>query len=322
MFLPLNASMLNTGPATLGLSVIAVGNAAIDARAISFTNFERTDAVGIAKTNNPTQTRLAAYWGSVEGIAEQISVQNKIAAGYGTLVAKSVSDMQIRNATRRFYGKIEGKAETYADTLYRTVIGFGIWVAEAEAASKPRIATKWFSSVNTVAAAYQESNVEREILLSSSSVYGLADVFAWRLLAPYSPAYPRRLLILNTSNVALPRLSIVRENQLVKTFTKHPSERLDYDILGEKWLRTEEEFVEVLERRIIKQEGKEYAEGTLKDEGTVIRKDGKRLKIWLSGGVAGEAYLVSLRILTKHGLEKEVDFYVNVMESPYETKVC
>ena len=111
-------------------------------------------------------------------------------------------------------------------------------------------------------------------------------------------------------------------NEILKTFIKQPSERLDYDILGEKWLSVGDRFVEVLSRVVTRQEGTEYEEGTLKDEGTVIREDGKRVKIWLSGGVDGHSYLITLRILTKYDLEKEVDFYINVMESPYESKVC
>lgn len=300
MFTPLNASMMNTGPAPLGLSVFAVGNAASDAWAFRFTDFKRAEAVGIASREGSYQRRYAAYWGSARGIANQLSVQNKIAAGYGSTV---------------------GKAETYADTLLRTIIGFGIWVAEAESSIQIRNATRWFSSDTTIATAEQESKAVRWVR-PTVEVVALADVFAWKLLATYRAANIRRLLILNMDKVTIPRLIIVSENQIIKTFNKQPSERLDYDILGEKWLRTNDAFVEVLERRITKQDGKEYDEATLKDEGTVISEDGKRLKIWLSGGVDGQSYLVTLRILTKHGLEKEVDFYVNVMESPHETKVC
>lgn len=118
MFAPLNASMLNTGPASLGLSVIASSNAEI----------------------------------------------------------KAITEAQFKNATVRFNGEIVGLAESWGDTLHRTEIGYGIWVAEAEA--------------------YQESKADRTILLSST-VCGLADVFAWRLLASYRPANSRRRLILN-----------------------------------------------------------------------------------------------------------------------------
>lgn len=238
MFAPLNASMLNTGPATLGLSVIASSNAEIKASAVRFAGIKKAEAVGISKTNNPTPKRLAGYKGSTVGIADHVSAQNKIVAGYGSLIANantesqyknatkrfngetvgiSAVEMQIRNATRwfdgeslakaiteaqfknatvRFNGEFLGEAESWGDTLRRTEIGYGIWVAEAETSSKLRIATKRMDKGNAVAVAYQESNVNRVILLTST-VCGLADVFAWRLLASYKPANSRRRLILN-----------------------------------------------------------------------------------------------------------------------------
>ena len=128
--------MLNTGPATLGLSVIATGNA--------------------------------------------------------------ITEAQFKNATVHFNGEALGLAESWGDTLHRTEIGYGIWVAEAEAeaSSTSRIATKRMDKGSAVAAAYQESKAVRGKLLSST-VCGLADVFAWRLLASYRPANSRRRLILN-----------------------------------------------------------------------------------------------------------------------------
>lgn len=238
MFAPLNASMLNTGPASLGLSVIATGKAVIKASAVRFACIKKSEAVGVSKTNNPTPIRLAGYTGSTVGIADHVSVQNKIVAGYGSLIAiantesqyKNATkrfngetvgisdvDMQIRNATRwfdgeslakaiteaqyknatvRFNGEFLGLAESWGDTLRRIKIGYGIWVAEAEASSKLRLITKRMDKGNAVAVAYQESQVDREILLSST-VCGLADIFAWRLLASYRPANSRRRLILN-----------------------------------------------------------------------------------------------------------------------------
>lgn len=300
MFAPLNATMLNTGPAPLGLSVFAIGNAASDAWAFRFSDFKRAEAVGVANTDNSFQRKIAGYWGSTVGIAEQISVQNNIAALYGTTFAVGTSTGQ---------------------TLHKTAIGFGKWVAEAKATMEIRNATRWVSGEPTVALANQKSKAIREVI-PTSAVAALADTFAWRLLASYRAADIRRTLILNMDKVTIPRLIIVSDDQIVKAFNKQPSERLDYDILGEKWLRAEDEFVEVLEKKIHKESDNPFDPLDLKEEGTVIREDGKRLKVWLSEGVDGETYLVTLKILTKHGLIKEVDFYVNVMESPYETKVC
>ena len=238
MFAPLNASMLNTGPASLGLSVIASSNAETEASAVRFAGIKKAEAIGIAKTNNPTPKRYASYKGSAVGIADHVSVQNKIVAGYGSLIvianteskyknatkrfngetvgistvemqirnatrwfdgeslAKAITEAQYKNATVRFNGETLGLAESWGDTLHRTEIGYGIWVAEAEASSTSRVATKRMDKANAVAVAYQESNVDRVILLSST-VCGLADIFAWRLLASYRPANSRRRLILN-----------------------------------------------------------------------------------------------------------------------------
>lgn len=238
MFAPLNASMLNTGPASLGLSVIASSNAEIKASAVRIAGIKKAEATGIAKTNNPTPIRLAGYKGSIVGIADHVSVQNKIVAGYGSLIAnanteskyknatkrfngetvglsdvemqiknatvrfngeslaKAITEAQFKNATVRFKGETLGLAESWGDTLRRTEIGYGIWVAEAEASSKLRLVTKRMDKANAVAVAYQKSKADRLILLSST-VCGLADVFAWRLLASYRPANSRRRLILN-----------------------------------------------------------------------------------------------------------------------------
>lgn len=238
MFAPLNASMLNTGPASLGLSVIVSSISETEASAVRFAGIKKAEAIGISKTNNPTPIKYADYKGSAVGIADHVSVQNKIVAGYGSLIviadtesqyknatkrfngetvglsavemqirnatrwfdgeslAKAITEAQFKNATVRFNGETLGIAESWGDTLRRTEIGYGIWVAEAEASSKLRIATKRMDKANAVAVAYQESNVDRLILLSST-VCGLADIFAWRLLASYRPANSRRRLILN-----------------------------------------------------------------------------------------------------------------------------
>ena len=238
MFVPLNASMLNTGPATLGLSVIASSNAEIKASAVRIAGIKKAEAVVTAKTNNPTPKRLAGYKGSAVGIADHVSVQNKIVAGYGSLIAnanteskyknatkrfngeivglsavdmqiknatvrfngetlaKAITEAQYRNATVRFNGEFLGISESWGDTLHRTEVGYGIWVAEAEASSTSRIATKRMDKANAVAVAYQKSKADRLITLTST-VCGLADVFAWRLLASYRPANSRRRLILN-----------------------------------------------------------------------------------------------------------------------------
>ena len=230
--------MLNTGPATLGLSVIASSNAEIEASAVRIAVIKKAEAVVTAKTSNPTPIRLVGYKGSSVGIADHVSAQNRVVAGYGSLIANAnteskyknatkrfngetvgLSDveMQIRNATRRFNGESLAKAiteaqfknatvrfngetlgiaESWGDTLYRIKIGYGVWVADAEASSKLRLVTKRMDKGSAVAVAYQESKADRSILLSST-VCGLADIFAWRLLASYRPANSRRRLILN-----------------------------------------------------------------------------------------------------------------------------
>ena len=314
MFTPLNATMLNTGPVSLGLSVFAVGQAASDAWAFRTINFEPTLAISTATVVKYTPRKIAGYWGSTVGVAEHIAVQNKFAAGYGALVAISVTNMQIRNATRRLKGKSLGLAESYGDTLYRTVIGFGIWVAESKAAMEIRNATRWINSKPTAALSVQKSRVVRWVI-PTTEVKGLADVFAWRLLSGYREGDIRRTIILKKVVESLymqKRQIIIMHTQYAKSFEKQPSERFDYDLLGEAWLTVEDEFVKVIPKEV---------EPGINYEGYVISENGKRVKLWISGGQDGGSYKFSFILRTKYELEKEVDFFINIVERPHETTV-
>jgi len=89
----------------------------------------------------------------------------------------------------------------------------------------------------------------------------------------------------------------------MKSFSKQPSEVLDYDIDASDWL-TQGDNVTGASVVISPVSG-------LALDNTVISDD--RVKIWLSGGVDKSNYKVTTIISTEDGRSKEIDFEIRVI---------
>lgn len=103
----------------------------------------------------------------------------------------------------------------------------------------------------------------------------------------------------------------------MKTFTKQPSEVLDYDVDLEEW------FVDIpgddIETVTVSVTGTNLAPDLVlgpdgQPEVQLIGDEPVRFKVWAGGGVNGVTYQITAKILTEGGREKEVDFKIKVKE--------
>ena len=91
---------------------------------------------------------------------------------------------------------------------------------------------------------------------------------------------------------------------IIGSFEKQPSEVLDYDIDCGDWLTPGDNIQSVT--------------ATPDDAGlkvdSIVNND-PRIKIWLSEGVDGKSYKVTVGITTADGRHKEVEFMVQVRDA-------
>lgn len=89
-------------------------------------------------------------------------------------------------------------------------------------------------------------------------------------------------------------------------FVKRPDERLDYDLDYERkgWLGAGDSIASI--NVTIDTTGEVAIDGT--------DFTGTAVKVWLTGGVAGETAHITVEIVTAQGREKEICFKVRVRE--------
>lgn len=103
----------------------------------------------------------------------------------------------------------------------------------------------------------------------------------------------------------------------MKTFTKQPSEVLDYDIDMSDWF--EDISGDDIQSVTVTVTGSGVAPDlvlgpdALPDH-QLVGSPSTRFKVWAGDGVDGSTYKVTSRVLTSAGREKEVDFKIKVKE--------
>lgn len=86
--------------------------------------------------------------------------------------------------------------------------------------------------------------------------------------------------------------------------TKDPQERLDYDVLFEDWLVEGD----VIASAVVEVAGSEAVADQVDVAETAV-------KVWLSGGIAGETARVTVRATTVEGRVKEYSFRLKLRET-------
>lgn len=106
----------------------------------------------------------------------------------------------------------------------------------------------------------------------------------------------------------------------MRTFRKQPAEVLPYDVDFAEWL-TMGDDIESAQVHVDSAINGDPADLTIGDVVLLIQNPeatnmvaATRLKVWLSGGVAGATYKITVRADTEGGRRKEVDFRLNVRE--------
>ena len=93
---------------------------------------------------------------------------------------------------------------------------------------------------------------------------------------------------------------------LLKTWTKTPRERMDYDVSFREWLAKEGDTPAAVNPLSVTVET-----GITLESFTFVAGVAK---VWVSGGVAGGAYRVTLQLTTSGGRIKESEFEIAVRE--------
>jgi hypothetical protein len=92
---------------------------------------------------------------------------------------------------------------------------------------------------------------------------------------------------------------------IIGRMTKQPLEVLDYDVDFSEWLPTTD-FIATASAVV--------SPATSLAIGTVSVFDTTWVKVWLSSGVTGTKYKITVTVVTDDGRTKEAEFYVNVKE--------
>lgn len=91
---------------------------------------------------------------------------------------------------------------------------------------------------------------------------------------------------------------------ILGTFTKQPSEVLDYDVDFTDWLPTDD----IVETAAV------TADAGLTVDSHEVISAGTAVKVWLSGGTAGTTYKVQVTANSNAGRVKEAEFKIRVKE--------
>jgi len=97
---------------------------------------------------------------------------------------------------------------------------------------------------------------------------------------------------------------------MLGTLQKRPNDQLDYEIDFEKWLNDDDKITSAV--------ADVTKDGVATDELTVqsasVSESSPTLTVWLSGGVDGVTYTVTVTVATTGGRIKEEDFKIRVRD--------
>jgi len=91
---------------------------------------------------------------------------------------------------------------------------------------------------------------------------------------------------------------------MLGTVPKKPADQLDYDIDFGRWLPVDDVILSGV--GVVSPDGELVVDS--------VRIDGIMVKVWLSGGVDGSTYTVTVTVSTEGGRIKEVDFKVRMRD--------
>ena len=97
---------------------------------------------------------------------------------------------------------------------------------------------------------------------------------------------------------------------ILKTFTKQPSDRLDYDFDYSQWLGEDDEVLSAVFTV-------ESLDGTTPTSPMMIDSEvvaATYTKVWVEGGQAGEIYKVTCTITTTRGRRKQDEIKIRLKE--------
>ena len=94
----------------------------------------------------------------------------------------------------------------------------------------------------------------------------------------------------------------------IGTFSKQPTDVLDYDVDYSEWLSASDELIAAT----VEIDQTAGAAKTLVLNGQEISSRG--IKLWLSGGADGDRYVVTVTSTTKEGRVKQDEFTMNIKE--------
>lgn len=103
----------------------------------------------------------------------------------------------------------------------------------------------------------------------------------------------------------------------MQTFTKQPSDVLDYDIDMSEWF--EDMVGDDIQSVVVSASGTGIAPDLVLGpdvlpEYQLIDSPSVSFKVWVGGGVDGKTYKVTSKIVTGAGREKEIDFKIKVKD--------
>jgi hypothetical protein len=88
---------------------------------------------------------------------------------------------------------------------------------------------------------------------------------------------------------------------ILETFSKQPTETLDYDVDFSTWLGTD---------TLVSQNSTVTPSGELTVSNSAILTGDKIVKTVLTGGTTGKKYKVQVSVTTANGLTKEAEYYI------------
>ena len=106
---------------------------------------------------------------------------------------------------------------------------------------------------------------------------------------------------------------------IIATFTKQPWEEKDYDIDYSSWLADVSDTVSLVSTSIVCVSGTDSAPNTLTVTSTQIDGTGTRVKLWVTKGVTGCKYKITVQMTTAGSSGRtrkdEVELVFNVKDT-------
>lgn len=221
---------------------------------------------------------------------------------------------------------ISGEAE--ADVKLAIKLAADV-TAGATAEPVPYFTIREFGGEGTIEINAEGFVLRTRTLFADAFAGAASEATVWINL--YDPEPDFRTLVIDPedwSDVIGPEdwtLTITDDSQAMKTFTKQPGETLGYDIDFRPWFeQIPGDDIESATCVVASASAGDTSDLTIEqvvrmtDDDTPVGSTGlrsHRVKVWLSGGVDGVTYKLTLTIETEDGRVKEVDFRLKVKET-------